>query len=58
LVKKQAPDYNLLMLKPGWLLVFEDSKSALFVNQDSSLVEPLRQAAANFEPADANGYFP
>ncbi len=58
LVKKYAPDYNLLKLKPDWLMVFEDSKSALFVNQDSSLVEPLRQAVANFTPPEASKYFP
>jgi hypothetical protein len=58
LVEKNAPDDNLLRLKPGWLMVFEDAKSALFVNQDSSLVEPLRRAAANFTPPEANPYFP
>jgi hypothetical protein len=58
LVKKGAPDYNLLKLTPGWLLVYEDSSSALFVNKATSLVEPLLQAVAGFAPLPANGYFP
>jgi hypothetical protein len=58
LVRKNASNYNLLMLKPGWLMVYEDSNSALFVNQDSTLVEPLRQAVANFAPPETNSYFP
>ncbi len=58
LVKKHEPIYNLLTLKPDWMMLYEDSKSALFVNRGSSLVEPLRQAVAHFAPPEANAYFP
>jgi hypothetical protein len=58
LVKKDAPDYKLLKLQPDWLMVFEDSKSALFVNRNSSVAEPLRRAAAGFTPPETARYFP
>lgn len=58
LVKQHEPIYNLLKLTPDWLMLYEDSKSALFVNRNSSLVGPLRQAVARFAPPQANGYFP
>jgi hypothetical protein len=58
LVKKHKSVHNLLKLKSEWLMVYEDSKSALFVNRNSSLVEPLRQAVADFAPPEANRYFP
>jgi len=58
LVVKDTSVHNLLKLKSEWLMVYEDSKSALFVNRNSSLVEPLRQAVADFAPPEANRYFP
>lgn len=58
LVKQHEPIYNLLTLKPNWMMVYEDSKSALFVNRNSSLVGPLRQAVARFPPPQVNQYFP
>ena len=39
LVKKADATYNLLRLKPEWIMLYEDPLSALFVPQDS----PLRQ---------------
>lgn len=58
LVERQSTVHNLLKLKPDWLTVYEDSKSALLVNRNSSLVAPLRQAVATFIPPEANRYFP
>jgi hypothetical protein len=58
LVGKHNPDYNLLSLMPGWLKIYEDSSSALFVNQRSTLVGSLRKAVADFAPPEANGHFP
>ena len=58
LVDKDKSVHNLLKLKPEWLMIYEDSVSALFVNRNSSLAEPLRQAAADFTPPEANRYFP
>lgn len=58
LVKKHGPVYNLLKLKPDWFIIYEDSKSALFVNRNSSLVEPLRQVIRHFALPQADSYFP
>lgn len=58
LVRKSNPGYHLLKLMPDWLMVFEDSKSALFVNRDSTLVGHLQKAVVDFVPPEANGYFP
>jgi len=58
LLKKSTPAYNLVRLKRDWLQIFGDSKSALFVSRNSSLVEPLRQAVDGFVPPEGCEYFP
>ena len=58
LLKKYTPAYNLVRLKRDWLQIFGDSKSALFVSRNSSLVEPLRQAVDGFVPPEGCEYFP
>lgn len=44
LVAKNRPAYPLMMLKPGWVLVYEDPLSALFV-ADGSPARPRLQTA-------------
>ncbi len=46
LVGRQSPTYNLLRWKPGWVLVYEDEISALFVREDFPYRRPLEAAAA------------
>jgi hypothetical protein len=48
LLAKKRPTYNLLKLTPGWQLVFEDAKTALFVNQASAAAPAVQRAAATF----------
>jgi len=58
LVYKESAIYNLLTLTPDWMMLYEDSKSVLFVNRRSSLVAPLKQAVAEFTPPETAKYFP
>lgn len=55
LVGKAQPVYNLLQLKPGWSVVYEDSLSALFVRQASPLRESLQQTVLPDLPSDGRG---
>ncbi len=43
LVYRDGATFNLLTLKPGWELVYEDSLSAVFVNAASPLATQLRR---------------
>jgi hypothetical protein len=43
-VSKGFPVFNLMQLKPGWKLVYEDSISGLFVRQKSPLQEKIQFA--------------
>jgi hypothetical protein len=58
LVKSGSPPYNLLRLKPDWLLVFEDATGALFVQRESPLAELLMRTAAGFVSPATTGSFP
>jgi hypothetical protein len=42
LVSKAFPVFNLMNLKPGWTLVYEDPMSGIFVRQGSALEDKLR----------------
>jgi len=55
LVRADGPADNLLRLKPGWDLVYEDSVSALFVREDSPLREQLQAASLPEIPYDGRG---
>jgi hypothetical protein len=54
LVSKGFPVFNLMKLKPGWLLVYEDSLSAVFAPQKSPLV-PLIQRTQPRPDVPENG---
>jgi hypothetical protein len=43
LVSKKFPVFNLMQLKPDWILVYEDSVSGLFVQRGSPLVEQIQE---------------
>ena len=58
LVKMNSSAYNLLKLSPGWIIVFEDSKSVLFLNEKSPIADTLKRTAAEFNPPEMLGYFP
>lgn len=58
LVTVAQPSYNLLKMKPGWELVYEDSISALFANQDWHQFSIIKQTANNFSPPPILEYFP
>lgn len=55
LVSKRFPTYNLMKLKPGWTLVYEDEISALFAPAGSPYLDELRPLAAAAAKADAAG---
>jgi hypothetical protein len=42
LVSKEFPVFNLMKLKPGWTLVYEDPMCRIFVRQDSALEDKVR----------------
>jgi len=58
LVKTNSSVHNLLKLSPGWIIVFEDSKSVLFLNEKSPIADTLKRTAAEFDPPEMLGYFP
>jgi len=58
LVKMNSSAYNLLKLKAGWIIVFEDSKSVLFLNEKSPIADTLKRTAAGFDPPEMLDYFP
>lgn len=58
LVKTNSSVHNLLKLKAGWIIVFEDSKSVLFLNEKSPIADTLKRTAAGFDPPEMLGYFP
>lgn len=55
LVSKAFPAFNLMKLKPGWLLVYEDGLCGLFVREGSSAASALRQTKPADAPEDAAG---
>ena len=58
LVKTNTSVHNLLKLSPGWIIVFEDSMSALFLNEKSPIADTLKRTVAEFNPPEMLGYFP
>jgi len=54
LVGRDQPTYNLMRLKPGWILVYEDSLSALFTRPDSPQALAIRNAVPGSLPPDGN----
>jgi hypothetical protein len=42
LVSKEYPVFNLMQLEPGWLLVYDNPVSGLFVQRGSPLVEQIQ----------------
>ena len=55
LIGLDQPTYNLMRLKPGWQLIYEDSVSALFARPDSPQLKSLRGATAPDLPPDGAG---
>jgi len=53
LLSKEFPVFNLMQLKPDWLLIYEDSVSGLFVQRGSSLVDQIQQTDAPELPDDS-----
>jgi hypothetical protein len=45
LVSKKFPVFNLMKLKPGWELVYQDPVSALFVKEGSSSVKQITETS-------------
>jgi hypothetical protein len=55
LVKKAFAVFNLLKLVPGWVLVYEDSLSAVFAKQGLPFVQHIREAKPEALPDDGVG---
>jgi hypothetical protein len=58
LVSKDFASYNLLLLRSDWTLVYEDSNSALFVRNNSPILEPIQKTAKTFTPLQISEGFP
>ena len=55
LVGRDQPTYNLIRLKPGWQVVYEDSLSGLFMRDGSPQAEAIRGTVPPDVPADGAG---
>ncbi len=55
LVSKKFPVFNLMQLKPDWLLVYEDPMSGLFVKHGSTLVGKIQETDPPALPYDGAG---
>jgi hypothetical protein len=55
LVSKEFPVFNLMKLKPGWALIYEDPISGLFVQDGSAQAEKLRRTQVSAIPYDGAG---
>ncbi len=58
LVQRSQAASNLMKMKSGWDLVYEDPTSSLFAAQDWVQLDTLLQAAEDFEPIMNDGQFP
>jgi hypothetical protein len=58
LVFQSKAAYNLLSLKKGWELIYEDASSALFAEREWSEFETLEDAAVNFRDRPDDVVFP
>jgi hypothetical protein len=55
LIGRGQPAYKLMPSKPDWLLVYEDSTSALYARRNSSQADALRNIVPSGLPTDGNG---
>jgi len=55
LVSKRWPSFNLMKLKSGWRLLYEDSLAAIFVLSCSPLAEPIARTRIPDLPSDGAG---
>jgi hypothetical protein len=55
LVGRDQPTYNLMRVKPGWLLVYEDSRTGLFAREGSRQAEEIQKAVPPDLPPDGAG---
>lgn len=58
LIARYGPVYNLLKLKGGWELVYEDATSALFVSKENSHIARIKEAISNLTEFEDDGIFP
>ena len=58
LVNRNGPARNLMLLKEGWELVYEDGTSSLFASQDWHGKERLMEALENSPELPVNDFFP
>ena len=58
LVSRFRASRNLLILKDGWELVYEDGTSALFASSEWDGFNTLKNAQTSFSDLTANNYFP
>ncbi len=52
---RRLPVYNLMRLKAGWTLVYEDQLAALFARNEPALVRAIRGIKPGDVPADGAG---
>jgi hypothetical protein len=55
LVDRKRPVFDLMKQKPGWILVYQDTLSALFVREGSPILAQIRQASVPDLPVDGGG---
>jgi hypothetical protein len=55
LIPRHLPVYNLLLLKPGWSPVYEDSVAAVFARDGSPLAARIRATPPADLPPDGDG---
>lgn len=58
LVQSSQAAYNLIKMKPEWILVYEDLTSSLFASQNWSQINTLKQTAEVFDNLTTDGQFP
>jgi len=58
LVSSSGPANNLLRLKFGWELIYEDNTSSLFASQEWEQIETLRRHAEDFVASPPKEFFP
>jgi hypothetical protein len=56
LVSKRWPSFNLMKLKPGWPLIYEDSLAAIFAREGSPLAEQITRTRVPDLPPDGRGH--
>jgi hypothetical protein len=56
LVSKRWPSFNLMKLKPGWPLIYEDFLAAIFAREGSPLAEQITRTRVPDLPPDGRGH--